>query len=77
MDEQRFIRVSNAKSILKQYGYAVDNLWSAEDINEDLPESVKRDLVSSAVADECVVSDIFSLIDAKVTEYYESIINTN
>jgi len=39
MEQSREVAIANAKLVLKQAGYFVDNLWSTQDVRELYPDA--------------------------------------
>lgn len=65
METSREIAIANAKLVLKQAGYYVDNLWHINDVKDrfecddnDLAQSILHD----ALTNEYIVEEIFEQI---------------
>ena len=63
--ENRQTEIEQAKAILKQHGYFVDNLWSVSDVTDryECTEEQAYDVLDEALTNECVMEQIWFSID--------------
>jgi hypothetical protein len=63
--ENRKTEIEQAKAILKQYGYFVDNLWSVSDVTDryDCTDKKAQEVLNKALTNESVVEQILFAID--------------
>ncbi len=65
--ENKLTEIEQAKAILKQHGYFVDNLWSTRDVTDryECTEEQAYDVLDKALTNEWVMEQIrFSIDDA-------------
>jgi hypothetical protein len=62
--ENQLTEIEQAKAILKQYGYFVDNLWSTQDVTDryECTEEQAQDVLNTALTNEWVTEQIFYAI---------------
>jgi hypothetical protein len=62
--ENQLTEIEQAKAILKQHGYFVDNLWSTQDVTDryECTEEQAQDVLNTALTNEWVVEQIFYAI---------------
>jgi hypothetical protein len=68
--------IANAKLVLKQAGYYVDNLWSIQDVRDDnneLTDEQKMQALDMAFDNEATMEQIFYAIDVSVEIITEKI----
>jgi hypothetical protein len=63
--ENRQTEIEQAKAILKQHGYFVDNLWSTQDVTDryECTEEQAYDVLDKALTNEWVMEQIWFSID--------------
>jgi hypothetical protein len=63
--ENQLTEIEQAKAILKQHGYFVDNLWSVSDVTDlyECTEEQAYDVLDKALTNEWVVEQIWFAID--------------
>jgi hypothetical protein len=64
--ENKLTEVEQAKAILKQHGYYVDNLWTIQDVTdryECLGEGEAQEVLLMALTNEWVMEQIWFSID--------------
>lgn len=64
MGTSREIAIANAKLVLKQAGYFVDNLWTVDDVQDryECDEDTAQSILYDALTNEYIVQEIFSQI---------------
>jgi hypothetical protein len=64
MELSREITIANAKLVLKQAGYFVDNLWNVEDVQErfECDENTAQEILFRALTNEWVMDQIWDAI---------------
>lgn len=64
METSREIAVANAKLVLKQAGYFVDNLWTVDDVQDrfECDDDVAQSILYDALTNEYIIEKIFSQI---------------
>ena len=64
METSRAIAIANAKLVLKQAGYFVDNLWSINDVQDrfECDDDTAQEILNDALTNEYIVQQIFSCI---------------
>lgn len=64
MELSREIAIANAKLVLKQAGYFVDNLWHINDVQDryECDDNTAQDILHNALTNEYIVEKIFSQI---------------
>lgn len=72
--DSRLMAIANAKLVLKQAGYYVDNLWSIHDVNDDsLTDEQKMTALDMALTNEYTIEQIFYAIGVSVEIITEKI----
>jgi hypothetical protein len=74
--DSRLMAIANAKLVLKQAGYYVDNLWSIQDVRDDnneLTDEQKMQALDMAFDNEATMDQIFYAIDVSVEIITEKI----
>ena len=67
LSDSRLMAIANAKLVLKQAGYYVDNLWSIHDVNDDsLTDEQKMKALDMALTNEYTKEQIFYAIGVSV-----------
>jgi len=63
--ENKQAEIEQAKAILKQHGYFVDNLWSTQDVTDryEWTEEQAYDVLDKALTNEWVMEQIWFSID--------------
>jgi hypothetical protein len=63
--ENKLTEIEQAKAILKQHGYFVDNLWSTQDVTDryECTEEQAYDVLDKALTNEWVMEQIWFSID--------------
>jgi hypothetical protein len=63
--ENKLTEIEQAKAILKQHGYFVDNLWSVSDVTDryECTEEQAYDVLDEALTNEWVMEQIWFSID--------------
>jgi hypothetical protein len=68
-------KIEEAKKVLKENGYYVDNLWSVDDVmvnseicSHPLDEKEAYKILNNVMQSEYIVSTIFEMIDNEITE---------
>jgi len=57
--DSRLMAIANAKLVLKQAGYYVDNLWSIHDVNDDsLTDQEKQSVLAMSLTNEHIMGEI-------------------
>ena len=64
METSREIAIANAKLVLKQAGYFVDNLWHVDDVQKmfECDDDVAQDILNDALTNEYITEKIFNEI---------------
>jgi len=64
------MNIEQAKQILKQNGYYVDNLWSIEDVkgNHKMDDDDAYEVLDRVMHSEGIISNIFEMIEDEVIE---------
>jgi hypothetical protein len=64
METSRAIAIANAKLVLKQAGYFVDNLWHVNDVQDrfECDENTAQYILNDALTNEATVEQIFFAI---------------
>lgn len=67
---EAYKKIEEAKQILKQNGYYVDNLWSIEDVkgNHNMDDDDAYEVLDRAMNSEYIVSNIFEIIEEEVVQ---------
>ena len=74
LSDSRLMAIANAKLVLKQAGYYVDNLWSIHDVNDDsLTDEQKMKALDMALTNEYTTEQIFYAIGVSVEIITEKI----
>lgn len=70
METSREIAIANAKLVLKQAGYFVDNLWHIDDVQDrfECDNDTAQDILNDALTNEYIVQEIFSSITDSAIE---------
>lgn len=72
--DSRLMAIANAKLVLKQAGYYVDNLWSIHDVKDDsLTDEQKMKALDMAMTNEYTTEQIFYAIGVSVEIITEKI----
>jgi hypothetical protein len=63
--ENKQTEIEQAKAILKQHGYFVDNLWSTQDVTDryECTEEEAQEVLETALTNEWVMEQIWFSID--------------
>jgi hypothetical protein len=63
--ENKLTEIEQAKAILKQHGYFVDNLWSTQDVTDryECTEEDAQEVLNRALTNEWVMEQIWFSID--------------
>ena len=63
--ENKQAEIEQAKAILKQHGYFVDNLWSTQDVTDryECTEEDAQEVLNRALTNEWVMEQIWFSID--------------
>jgi hypothetical protein len=63
--ENKLTEIEQAKAILKQHGYFVDNLWSTQDVTDryECTEEEAQEVLETALTNEWVMEQIWFSID--------------
>lgn len=57
--DSRLMAIANAKLVLKQAGYYVDNLWSIQDVEDDsLTDEQKMSTLNMALTNDYIIGEI-------------------
>ena len=61
METSRAIAIANAKLVLKQAGYFVDNLWHVNDVQDrfECDENTAQYILKDALTNDYIVEEIF------------------
>jgi hypothetical protein len=64
METSREIAIANAKLVLKQAGYFVDNLWTVDDVQDryECDDDTAQSILYDALTNEYIVELIFNCI---------------
>jgi hypothetical protein len=74
LSDSRLMAIANAKLVLKQAGYYVDNLWSIHDVKDDsLTDEQKMKALDMALTNEYTTEQIFYAIGVSVEIITEKI----
>jgi hypothetical protein len=74
LSDSRLMAIANAKLVLKQAGYYVDNLWSIQDVEDDsLTDEQKMKALDMALTNEYTIEQIFYAIGVSVEIITEKI----
>ena len=72
--DSRLMAIANAKLVLKQAGYYVDNLWSIQDVEDySLTDEQKMKALDMAMTNEYTTEQIFYAIGVSVEIITEKI----
>lgn len=72
--DSRLTAIANAKLVLKQAGYYVDNLWSIHDVKDDsLTDEQKMKALDMVMTNEYTTEQIFYAIGVSVEIITEKI----
>lgn len=72
--DSRLMAIANAKLVLKQAGYYVDNLWSIHDVKDDsLTDEQKMKALDMALTNEYTTEQIFYAIGVSIEIITEKI----
>jgi hypothetical protein len=68
MEQSREITIDNAKLVLKQAGYYVDNLWHVDDIkiNYDCDDDMAQLILNSVLSDGQTIQYINELLQEEI-----------
>ena len=60
--------IDNARSILRSYGYYVENLWHIEDVklNHECDDDDAYDILDNALSNEATFEQIWLAIDTEI-----------
>lgn len=74
LSDSRLMAIANAKLVLKQAGYYIDNLWSIHDVKDDsLTDEQKMKALDMALTNEYTTEQIFYAIGVSVEIITEKI----
>jgi hypothetical protein len=74
LSDSRLMAIANAKLVLKQAGYYVDNLWSIHDVKDDsLTDEQKMKALDMALTNGYTKEEIFYAIGVSVEIITEKI----
>jgi hypothetical protein len=64
MELSREIAIANAKLVLKQAGYFVDNLWTIQDVQDrfECDDNTAQGILYDSLTNEYIVEKIYSTI---------------
>jgi hypothetical protein len=64
METSREIAIANAKLVLKQAGYFVDNLWHVNDVQDrfECDDFTAQDILNDALTNDYIIEKIFESI---------------
>jgi hypothetical protein len=70
--------IEQAKQVLKEAGYYVENLWSIEDVKSQYKctDEQAYDVLDDAFNNERIIEELFIGIDSSAN-YYDLILRTN
>jgi hypothetical protein len=72
--DSRLMAIANAKLVLKQAGYYVDNLWSIHDVKDDsLTDEQKMKALDMALTNEYTTEQTFYAIGVSIEIITEKI----
>ena len=72
--DSRLMAIANAKLVLKQAGYYVDNLWSIHDVNDDsITDEQKMKALDMAMTNEYTTEQVFYAIGVSIEIITEKI----
>lgn len=66
-------KIEQAKQVLRDAGYYVDNLWHIQDVqnNHKVSEEEAHIILGSALTSDYIIQEVFSMInDIRVDRYY-------
>lgn len=65
METSRAIAIANAKLVLKQAGYFVDNLWHVNDVQDrfECDDDTAQDILNGALTNDATMGQIWFAID--------------
>lgn len=68
MEQSREVAIANAKLVLKQAGYFVDNLWHVDDIksNYDCDDDTAQRILNSVLSDGQTIQYINELLQEEI-----------
>ena len=74
---EAYKKIEEAKQILKQNGYYVDNLWSIEDVkgNHNMDDDDAYEVLDRAMQSEWLVSKTFEVLNDETNEIINEIKN--
>jgi hypothetical protein len=58
-----------AKEVLRNAGYYVDNLWCIEDVDAEITNDEKYDILDEVLTSEYIMEQINESIEVKVEEF--------
>lgn len=58
-----------AKQVLRDAGYYVDNLWCIEDVDADITDDEKYEILDEVLQSEYIMERINESIEVKVEEF--------
>jgi ribosomal protein L1 len=58
-----------AKEVLRNAGYYVDNLWCIEDVDAEITNDEKYDILDEVLTSEYIMKQINESIEVKVEEF--------
>jgi hypothetical protein len=66
-------KIEQAKSILRDAGYFVDNLWSVEDVKSiyKCDNDVAQEILNDALTNDGTMGQIWFAINFRINEYIE------
>lgn len=70
MEQSREIAIANAKLVLKQAGYFVDNLWHVNDVKDryECDDDTAQDILHHALTHPYIVERVFEIIQDTFTD---------
>jgi hypothetical protein len=78
MDKSLYLKIEEAKKLLKDNGYQTYNLWHIDDVRDDagiLTDEDKMEILENALTNESVMNQVFFVIDYIRDSYIEQIKN--
>lgn len=78
MDKSLYLKIEEAKKLLKDNGYQTYNLWHIDDVRDDeriLTDEDKMEILIKALTHEYIMGEIFFNIDYIKDDYIEQIKN--
>ena len=65
------MNIEQAKKVLKENGYYVDNLWHIEDVQQNykLDDDDAYDVLDKVMQSEYIMNEVFEMIDLEIKDY--------